>query len=144
MREIILVKYGEMALKGANRSTFEDVLLRNIRFRLKRLGSFSYAKAQSTIYIVPEAETDADCAALVDAAMPRLKRIFGIAALARARACEKNFADIAAQAVPYLHDALTAAKTFKVEAKRADKAFPMKSPQICAELGGVSMSPNRM
>ena len=137
MREIILVKYGEMALKGANRSTFEDVLLRNIRFRLKRLGSFSYAKAQSTIYIVPEAETDADCAALVDAAMPRLKRIFGIAALARARACEKNFADIAAQAVPYLHDALTAAKTFKVEAKRADKAFPMKSPQICAELGGV-------
>ncbi|MCR5307031.1 MAG: tRNA 4-thiouridine(8) synthase ThiI [Oscillospiraceae bacterium] len=137
MREIILVKYGEMALKGANRSTFEDVLLRNIRFRLKRLGSFSYAKAQSTIYIVPEAESDDACAALVGAAMPRLKKIFGIAALARARACEKDFSDIAAQAVPYLHDALTAAKTFKVEAKRADKAFPMKSPQICAELGGV-------
>ena len=137
MREIILVKYGEMALKGANRSTFEDVLLRNIRFRLKRLGSFSYAKAQSTIYIVPEAENDDACAALVDAAMPRLKKIFGIAAISRARQCEKDFSDIAAQAVPYLHDALTGAKTFKVEAKRADKAFPMKSPQICAELGGI-------
>lgn len=140
MREIILVKYGEMALKGANRSTFEDVLLRNLRFRLKRIGKFSFSKAQSTIYIVPEAKTDEESAALVDAVMPRLKKVFGIAALARARECEKDFADISAQAVPYLRDALTAAKTFKVEAKRADKAFPMKSPQICAELGGILLS----
>ena len=140
MREIILVKYGEMALKGANRSTFEDVLLRNLRFRLKRIGRFSFSKAQSTIYIVPEAKTDEESAALVDAVMPRLKKVFGIAALARARECEKDFADIPAQAVPYLRDALTAAKTFKVEAKRADKAFPMKSPQICAELGGILLS----
>ena len=140
MREIILVKYGEMALKGANRSTFEDVLLRNLRFRLKRIGRFSFSKAQSTIYIVPEAKTDEESAALVDAVMPRLKKVFGIAALARARECEKDFADISAQAVPYLRDALTAAKTFKVEAKRADKAFPMKSPQICAELGGILLS----
>ena len=56
MREIILAKYGEMALKGANRSTFEDVLLRNIRYRLKYAGKFSYAKAQSTVYIIPETE----------------------------------------------------------------------------------------
>ena len=140
MREIILVKYGEMALKGANRSTFEDVLLRNLRFRLKRIGKFSFSKAQSTVYIVPEARTDEESAALVDAVMPRLKKVFGIAALARARECEKDFADISAQAVPYLHDALTAAKTFKVEAKRADKAFPMKSPQICAQLGGILLS----
>ena len=137
MREIILIKYGELALKGANRSTFEDVLLRNIRFRLKRLGKFSYAKAQSTIYINPETETDAECAALIDAAMPKLKKVFGIAALSRARECAKDFADISTQAVVYLADVLTAAKTFKVEAKRADKAFPMKSPQICAELGGI-------
>ena len=75
MREIILVKYGEMALKGANRSTFEDVLLRNIRFRLKRLGSFAYSKAQSTIYIEPQTETDAECEALVNAAMPKLKKV---------------------------------------------------------------------
>ena len=137
MREIILAKYGEMALKGANRITFEDALLRNIRFRLKHIGKFSYAKAQSTIYIIPETESDEEAGELLAAAMPRLKKIFGIAALARAITCEKDFADISARAVPYLHDALTAAKTFKVEAKRADKAFPMKSPQICAELGGI-------
>ena len=137
MREIILVKYGEMALKGLNRGSFEDVLLRNIRYRLKKLGKFSYSKAQSTIYVVPEAETDEACGELLAAAMPRLKKVFGIAALARALTCEKSFADISARSVPYLADALNAAKTFKVEAKRADKAFPMKSPQICAELGGI-------
>ncbi len=137
MREIILVKYGEMALKGQNRSTFEDVLLRNIRYRLKKLGKFSYSKAQSTIYVVPEADTDEACDELLAEAMPRLKKVFGIAALARALSCEKSFADISARAIPYLADALNAAKTFKVEAKRADKTFPMKSPQICAELGGI-------
>ena len=140
MREIILVKYGEMALKGANRSTFEDVLLRNIRYRLKAIGKFSYAKAQSTIYITPEAEDDAQAAEDVEQAMKRLRKVFGIAALCRARECEKDFADISAQAVPYLKGALTAAKTFKVEAKRSDKAFPMKSPQICAELGGILLA----
>ncbi|MCQ2416927.1 MAG: tRNA 4-thiouridine(8) synthase ThiI [Oscillospiraceae bacterium] len=137
MKEIILVKYGEMALKGMNRSTFEDVLLRNIRFRLKKIGKFSYAKAQSTIYITPETESDEERDELLNAAMLRLKKIFGIAALCRALTCEKDFQNIAERAVPYLQDTLTAAKTFKVEAKRADKAFPMKSPQICAELGGI-------
>ena len=140
MREIILVKYGEMALKGLNRGTFEDVLLRNIRYRLKKLGKFSYSRAQSTIYIVPEAKTDEECGELLAAAMPRLKKVFGIAALARALTCPKSFADIAAKSVPYLEDALTSAKTFKVEAKRADKAFPMKSPEICRELGGILLS----
>ena len=137
MREIILVKYGEMALKGLNRSTFEDVLLRNIRYRLKKLGKFTYSKAQSTIYIVPEAENDAAAGELLAEAMPRLKKVFGIAALCRALTCEKDFADITEKAIPYLAEALNAAKTFKVEAKRADKSFPMKSPQICAELGGI-------
>ena len=110
MREIILIKYGEMALKGANRSTFEDVLLRNIRYRLKAFGKFSYAKAQSTIYITPEADTDEAAGEMTDAAMERLKKVFGIAALCRARECEKDFGEIAKQAIPYLTDVLTAAK----------------------------------
>lgn len=137
MREIILLKYGELALKGMNKNSFEDVLLRNIRHRLKYIGSFEYAKGQSTIYITPCAENDDACAALIDAAMPRLYKVFGIAALCRALVCEKDFADIAARAVPYLEETLPYARTFKVEAKRADKAFAMKSPQICAELGGI-------
>ena len=140
MREIILIKYGELALKGMNKSSFEDMLLRNIRHRLKHIGSFSYAKAQSTIYITPNGEDDFACAEMLDAALPRLQKVFGIAVLCRALSCEKDFSDLAARAVPYLEEALGTAATFKVEAKRADKAFPMKSPQICAELGGVLLA----
>ena len=132
MKELILAKYGEIALKGLNRNTFEDILMKNIRRRLRSVGAFQYSRAQSTIYITPK-EEDID----LEEAMDRLKTIFGIAALSRACICEKDFADISKIAPEYLEDTLSCARTFKVEAKRSDKAFPMKSPEFCAELGGV-------
>ena len=132
MKELILAKYGEIALKGLNRNTFEDILMKNIRRRLRSVGAFQYSRAQSTIYIPPK-EEDID----LEEAMDRLKTIFGIAALSRACICEKDFADISKIAPEYLEDTLSCARTFKVEAKRSDKAFPMKSPELCAELGGV-------
>ncbi len=132
MKELILAKYGEIALKGLNRNTFEDILMKNIRRRLRSVGTFQYSRAQSTIYITPK-EEDID----LEEAMDRLKTIFGIAALSRACICEKDFADISKIAPEYLEDTLYCARTFKVEAKRSDKAFPMKSPELCAELGGV-------
>ena len=131
-KELILAKYGEIALKGLNRNTFEDILLKNIRRRLRMIGSFSVTKAQSTIYVEGKDE-QAD----IDAAMDCMRKVFGIAALCRAKACEKNFDAIAELAKEYLADMLLGARTFKVTAKRADKAFPMKSPEICMELGGV-------
>ncbi len=132
MKEIILVKYGEMVLKGLNKKTFEDMLTKNIKRRLKSLGHFQLTSAQSTTYITPLDE-DIDLGEVVD----RVSKIFGIAALCRACVCEKDFSDVAAKAVEYCADALSGARTFKVNAKRSDKAFPMKSPEICAELGGV-------
>ena len=118
-------------MKGLNRNTFEDILMKNIKRRLKPLGSFSYTRAQSTIYIVPESpEMD------LDSVMETLKKIFGIAALCKACVCEKDMADISRVAIPYLEDELLGAQTFKVEAKRADKQFSLKSPEICRELGG--------
>ena len=54
MKEILLLKEGEIALKGQNRSSFEDLLIKNAKRRLRALGPFSYFKAQSTIYIEPE------------------------------------------------------------------------------------------
>ena len=132
MKELILAKYGEIALKGLNRNTFEDILMKNIRRRLRSVGAFQYSRAQSTIYITPK-EEDID----LEEAMDRLKTIFGIAALSRACICEKDFADISKIAPEYLEGTLSCARTFKVEAKRSDKAFPMKSPELCAELGGV-------
>ncbi|MCM1132729.1 MAG: tRNA 4-thiouridine(8) synthase ThiI [Ruminococcus flavefaciens] len=132
MKEIVLVKYGEMVLKGLNKRTFEDMLTKNIRRRLKSLGHFQLTSAQSTTYITPLDE-DIDLGEVID----RVGKIFGISALCRACVCEKDFDDIKAKSFEYLDEILSSAKTFKVNAKRSDKAFPMKSPEICAELGGV-------
>lgn len=131
MKEVVLVKYGEMALKGLNKKTFEDMLIKNIKRRLKPLGHFQYTSAQSTTYITPLDE-DIDLAEVSD----RVGKIFGIATYCRACVCEKDFEDICKKSYEYLDTVLSCAKTFKVNAKRADKAFPMKSPEICMELGG--------
>lgn len=128
MKEIILAKYGEIALKGENRSTFEDILTRNIKRRLKNLGSFQLSRRQSTIYIEPMDDGD------VDAAVESLKCVFGIGAIQRCAVFPKDFA-IVTENLSYLKSALDPAKTFKVEAKRSDKSFPMKSPEIQQRLG---------
>lgn len=132
MKEVVLVKFGEMALKGLNKRSFEDMLKKNIKRRIKNLGKFELTSAQSTTYINPLDE-NVDLEEVVD----RVGKIFGIAALCRACVCEKDFSDISTKAVEYLEDVLNCAKTFKVNAKRSDKAFAMKSPEICAELGGI-------
>ncbi len=132
MKEIVLVKYGEMVLKGLNKRSFEDMLTKNIKRRIKSLGQFKITSAQSTTYITP-LDDNIDLTEVVD----RVGKIFGIAALCRACVCEKDFGDITDKSVEYLSDILSSAKTFKVNAKRSDKAFPMKSPEICMELGGI-------
>ena len=131
MKEVLLIKNGELALKGLNRSTFEDMLVKNIRRRLKAsVGKFNFIKSQSTIVAEP-AEEDID----FDEAVETVKKIFGIAAFSKAAVAEKDFEDIKRVALEYLGDELRQAKTFKVNAKRSDKAFPMKSPEICREVG---------
>ena len=135
MKEIILIKNGELALKGLNRCTFEDILVKNIKRRLKDLGAVKVTKAQSAIYIEPQSE-DFDFAE----ALERVSLIFGIAGFSRACVCEKDMDDILTKSVDYLKESLENVKTFKVEAKRADKRFPLTSPEICRELGGKLLS----
>ncbi len=131
MNEIILVKNGELALKGLNRSTFEDVLIKNMKRRLAPLGKFTFQKSQSTIMVIPpEGEVD------MEEAAQRLTRVFGIAGLSRAAAVPKDMEQILISSAQYLAPQLEEIKTFKVEAKRSDKRFPLKSPEICRELGG--------
>lgn len=130
MKEIILIKNGEIVLKGLNRSTFEDVLIKNLRHAIKPYGTAVIKKAQSTIYVEPEDGFD------LDRALEKVKKVFGIAGFSRALQCEKSMDSIIAEGVPYLKDILSDTRTFKVEAKRADKRFPVKSPEIAAEMGG--------
>lgn len=135
MKEIILIKNGELALKGLNRSTFEDILIKNIRKRIKVLGEFEYRKEQSTVAVVPM-----DDYIDMDEVSDRISRVFGIAAYSRALQVEKDMNVILENAPEYLADQLKQARTFKVEGKRSDKKFPLKSPEISAEVGGAILS----
>lgn len=132
MKEIILVKLGEIVLKGLNRRTFEDMLKKNIKNSLRELGSFEITCAQSTISISPNSD-DVD----LDEVCERISKIFGIVTFSRAAVCEKDMEQILSLAPVYLAEQLENAKTFKVEAKRSDKKFPLKSPDICRETGGA-------
>ncbi len=135
MKEIIMGYQGEMALKGLNRSQFESALNKIVRYRLKPLGKFKSNCMQSTFYIEPQ-EDDID----MDEAFKRISTIFGFAALSRSVVCEKDFDVICQTAEDYLGDSLNAVKTFKVEAKRADKHYPMDSMALMRELGGYLLS----
>lgn len=132
VEEILLIKTGELALKGLNRGTFESVLMKNLRRRLASVGRFTLRKAQSTIYVEPAQE-----AVDWDEAADRVSRVFGISAYSRARVVEKDMDAIRKAAVDYLRGTLAGVATFKVDARRSDKTFPLTSPQIAAEVGGA-------
>lgn len=130
MKEIILAKYGEIILKGGNRPRFENILMKNIANSLRNVAQTKIRLAQATVYV--EVADDNK----MDIVMERMSKIFGIVSITRAAVCEKDVEDIKAKAKEYLKNDLTAGKRFKVEAKRSDKSFPLKSPQLCMEVGG--------
>ena len=130
MNDIILLKLGEIVLKGLNRRTFEQRLSANVRRRLAPIGKFRVYCLQSIIYVEGAEGSD------MDAAFEALKKVFGIVSLTRAAACEKDKDAIAKLAVEYLRRDMEVAKSFKVEAKRSDKAFPMTSIELSQYVGG--------
>lgn len=130
MKEIILLKNGELALKGLNRSSFESTLAKNIKRRLNGVGEFKVIRSQSTITVEPQNDDFQ-----IEEAVDRISRIFGIAGYERAAAVPKDMAAILKTAPEYLKDSLENVKTFKVNAKRSDKQFPLKSPEISCEVG---------
>ena len=135
MKEIILCKYGEIVLKGANRSYFEGLLSKEIKYRLRPYGKFSVYRMQSTVYAEP-LDDEAD----IDRAFDALKKVFGISALCRCAVAEKNMDSVLSVIRSYIPNEMVGVRTFKVEAKRSDKAFPLKSPEISAIAGGEILS----
>ena len=133
MKEIILVKIGEIVLKGLNRRQFEDKLIKNIKKTEKPRSSVEVKAAQSTISIIPQ-----DDFIDLDEVCEQVRKIFGIVTYSRAAVCpEKTLESILKTAPEYLEEQLREAKTFKVEAKRSDKKFPFKSPEIARETGAA-------
>ena len=131
MKEMFLLKLGEIVLKGANRRTFEDVLKKNVRRRVASFGNFKVYIMQSTVYVEP---LDDDCD--LDGAWEACGAVFGISSMCRCRACEKNLDAIFQAVMDYLGDEISMQKSFKVESKRSDKSFPLNSIQISQEIGG--------
>ncbi|MDR2753540.1 MAG: tRNA 4-thiouridine(8) synthase ThiI [Oscillospiraceae bacterium] len=132
MNEVLLIKAGELVLKGLNRRTFEDQLLKNLRRALRPLGPWQYHWSQSTLQAIPGAPS-----VNMAAAAEKTGKVFGIAGYSRALRLPKDMTTLLAAAPSYLSDALRFARTFKCEAKRSDKRFPLRSPQICEEMGEV-------
>ena len=134
MKEVLLLKLGEIALKGLNRKTFEDVLIKNIKRRLQGAGVFSVTSRQSTIYVEPM-DQEAD----MDLAEERCAKVIRVVSYTWAGESEKSLSSIQEKAAEYLRDELEEAGSFKVEAKRSDKKFPHKSPEIARETGAYLM-----
>ena len=131
MKEIFLLKLGEIVLKGANKRQFQNTLRQNIRRRMKAYGNFDVYIIQSTVYVEPM-----DDMADVEGAWEACHCIFGLVSLCRCRACEKDLDAIYNAVEAYLGDDLDCAPSFKVESKRSDKAFPLTSIGISQEIGG--------
>ena len=131
MKEIFLLKLGEIVLKGANKRQFEDKLRQNVRRRMRPFGNFDVYLMQSTIYVEPMDE-EAD----VEGAWDACSSIFGLVSLCRCRACEKDLDSIFNTIEEYLGDELDCAESFKVESKRSDKRFPLTSIGISQAIGG--------
>lgn len=132
MKEILLCKYGEIVLKGANRRYFEDALARDVRRKSRPFGDFDVYYSQSTLYVEPKND---DCD--IDGMFRAACRVFGIIAVGRCAVADKSFDEIARVAREYLPAFLSGRATFKVESKRADKSFPMDSMELSRELGAV-------
>ena len=133
--EVILCKFGEIVLKGANRQNFESSLVKELRRRASPYGTFKIYVKQSTIFVEPQ-NSECDMDGMYDVA----KKVFGIVGVNRAAVCDKNMDSIRDMARRYLPSKLAGSRTFKVDAKRSDKKFPLKSPEISAQIGGVILS----
>ena len=115
MQDIILLKQGEIVLKGLNKKYFEQKLISNVKRRLRSLGEFDVTCTQSTIYVEPKSD-DID----MDETQQAMTKVFGIAAVVRAAACGKTPEAMAQKAIEYMAEAMREAGSFKVETRRAD------------------------
>ncbi|ADU74215.1 thiamine biosynthesis protein ThiI [Acetivibrio thermocellus AD2] len=133
MKKVILVRYGEILLKGLNRPIFEDKLMSNIKRAIHKLGKVRITKSQARIYIEP-LEENYD----FDEALKLLSKVFGIVSVSTVWKIDSDFECIKENSVKMVKDLINREgyKTFKVETKRGNKRFPMDSPEISRQLGG--------
>ena len=130
---IFIVRCGEVALKGMNKPYFERMLVERIRKLLKKFDGVSVKRHEGLIFVRADRSLDKQ------AIIKEISKVFGVASISPAVECESTMESIGAAAVDYMMEAIRerGVKTFKVEAKRADKTFPVKSPDIGRQIGAA-------
>lgn len=133
MKNVFLIKYGELAIKGKNRHLFENKLVTNVKRNLKEIGEFIVTKEQGRIMVEPAEGNITD----VDAVLDKLSRIFGIVGIAYGIKDEEvSFEAVKRLARLQMEQVIGDEQiTFKVDTRRADKRFPMNSMEVSCELG---------
>ncbi|MGE5329925.1 MAG: tRNA uracil 4-sulfurtransferase ThiI [Deltaproteobacteria bacterium] len=130
MQEVILVRYGEIVLKGLNRKSFEDKLVRNIKKAL-RYERYKIWRSQARIYIEPlEGEI-----LNINQMIEKVVKVFGIVSVSPAYKINPDM-DSIYEAAEKCAKEFSGSKSFKIECKRGEKSFPLTSPEICCEVGG--------
>ena len=132
MYKAFLIKYGEIGVKGKNRYIFEDALVRQIRYALKDIdGDFTVSKENGRVYATAGSDFD------YDEAVEALSRVFGIIGICPVVQIDDNgFDDLAEHVIKYIDMAYPDKNfSFKVNARRARKNYPLDSMEINMELG---------
>ena len=130
---IFIVRCGEVALKGMNKPYFERMLVERIKKLLRKFDGITVKRHEGLIFV--RADINLDKQAIIK----EISKVFGVASISPAIECESTMESIGEAAVEYMLEAIDerGVKTFKVEAKRADKNFPVKSPDIARQIGAV-------
>lgn len=132
MKHVLSVSLGEIVLKGLNRKYFEDKLIKQMRRAIKDIGFDIIYKEQGKIYIEAAKENFPQM-------ISRLKKVFGIVYISPCIRIEKDMEQIGEAAILIMKERLEKGNvsTFKVDTNRADKQFPIKSPDVSRKIGGV-------
>ncbi|EGT4906661.1 tRNA 4-thiouridine(8) synthase ThiI [Clostridioides difficile] len=131
---ILIVKYGEIGVKGKNRYIFENKLIRNIRNMLKPIGKFNVYKEYGRIYVDLE---DYDYEEVIE----EVRKVFGIVGVCPGVRAKKDYDTLKEIALKMLEEKIDAGyKTFKVESRRGDKSFGLTSQEMSMDIGGYLLS----
>jgi len=133
LEKLISVSFGEIALKGLNRRYFEDQLTKNIRRATRDLGIEKIYKEQGKLYIGAGEEKFPQI-------INRLKKVFGLVNISPCIRTDKDIKSIERAAIEALGEKVSHIRTFKVDSNRADKTFPIKSPELSRHMGGVILA----
>ena len=135
---IFIVRCGEVALKGMNKPYFERMLLDRIKKLLKKFDGVKAYRHEGLIFVRADKELNPGREGK-QAIIKEISKVFGVASISPAVECESTMEAIGEKAVEYMLEAIDerGVKTFKVEAKRADKNFPVKSPDIGRKIGAA-------